>query len=88
MHEMRSRLTPPLLVGVGAAFDFHAGLVSQAPAVDAAQWPGVGLPPLARATPAVAALRALQPAASSPASRGSTHAIGAPAQRPAATGRE
>jgi N-acetylglucosaminyldiphosphoundecaprenol N-acetyl-beta-D-mannosaminyltransferase len=32
MHEMRSRLTPPLLVGVGAAFDFHAGLVSQAPA--------------------------------------------------------
>jgi N-acetylglucosaminyldiphosphoundecaprenol N-acetyl-beta-D-mannosaminyltransferase len=32
MHDMRSRLTPPLLVGVGAAFDFHAGLVSQAPA--------------------------------------------------------
>jgi N-acetylglucosaminyldiphosphoundecaprenol N-acetyl-beta-D-mannosaminyltransferase len=31
MHEMRSRLQPPLLVGVGAAFDFHAGLVSQAP---------------------------------------------------------
>jgi len=31
MHEMRSRLRPPLLVGVGAAFDFHAGLVSQAP---------------------------------------------------------
>jgi N-acetylglucosaminyldiphosphoundecaprenol N-acetyl-beta-D-mannosaminyltransferase len=32
MHQMRSRLKPPLLVGVGAAFDFHAGLVSQAPA--------------------------------------------------------
>ena len=32
MHRMRSRLLPPLLVGVGAAFDFHAGLVSQAPA--------------------------------------------------------
>jgi len=32
MHEMRERLAPPLLVGVGAAFDFHAGLVSQAPA--------------------------------------------------------
>ncbi len=32
MHEMRSRLSPPLLVGVGAAFDFHAGLVPQAPA--------------------------------------------------------
>jgi len=32
MHRMRARLSPPLLVGVGAAFDFHAGLVSQAPA--------------------------------------------------------
>jgi N-acetylglucosaminyldiphosphoundecaprenol N-acetyl-beta-D-mannosaminyltransferase len=31
MHEMRPLLGPPLLVGVGAAFDFHAGLVSQAP---------------------------------------------------------
>jgi len=31
MHAMRPRLTPPLLVGVGAAFDFHAGLVKQAP---------------------------------------------------------
>ncbi len=32
MSEMRSRLAAPLLVGVGAAFDFHAGIVSQAPA--------------------------------------------------------
>jgi N-acetylglucosaminyldiphosphoundecaprenol N-acetyl-beta-D-mannosaminyltransferase len=32
MHEMRPRLAAPLLVGVGAAFDFHAGLISQAPA--------------------------------------------------------
>jgi len=31
MHQMRPRLSPPLLVGVGAAFDFHAGLVPQAP---------------------------------------------------------
>ncbi len=31
MHEMRARLQPPLLIGVGAAFDFHAGLVKQAP---------------------------------------------------------
>jgi N-acetylglucosaminyldiphosphoundecaprenol N-acetyl-beta-D-mannosaminyltransferase len=31
MHEMRARLSPSLLVGVGAAFDFHAGLVRQAP---------------------------------------------------------
>jgi N-acetylglucosaminyldiphosphoundecaprenol N-acetyl-beta-D-mannosaminyltransferase len=32
MHRMRPRLRTPLLVGVGAAFDFHAGLVPQAPA--------------------------------------------------------
>jgi N-acetylglucosaminyldiphosphoundecaprenol N-acetyl-beta-D-mannosaminyltransferase len=31
MFRMRPRLSAPLLVGVGAAFDFHAGLVSQAP---------------------------------------------------------
>ncbi len=31
MHEMRPRLAAPLLVGVGAAFDFHAGLLAQAP---------------------------------------------------------
>jgi N-acetylglucosaminyldiphosphoundecaprenol N-acetyl-beta-D-mannosaminyltransferase len=31
MAEMREVLTPPMLVGVGAAFDFHAGLVPQAP---------------------------------------------------------
>ncbi len=31
MHRMRPRLQAPLLVGVGAAFDFHAGLVKQAP---------------------------------------------------------
>ena len=32
MHEMRPLLAAPVLVGVGAAFDFHAGIVSQAPA--------------------------------------------------------
>jgi N-acetylglucosaminyldiphosphoundecaprenol N-acetyl-beta-D-mannosaminyltransferase len=32
MSEMRPLLKAPLLVGVGAAFDFHAGIVSQAPA--------------------------------------------------------
>jgi len=32
MAAMRPRLRAPLLVGVGAAFDFHAGLVPQAPA--------------------------------------------------------
>jgi N-acetylglucosaminyldiphosphoundecaprenol N-acetyl-beta-D-mannosaminyltransferase len=31
MLRMRPRLSAPLLVGVGAAFDFHAGLISQAP---------------------------------------------------------
>jgi N-acetylglucosaminyldiphosphoundecaprenol N-acetyl-beta-D-mannosaminyltransferase len=31
MARMRDRLDAPLLVGVGAAFDFHAGLVPQAP---------------------------------------------------------
>jgi N-acetylglucosaminyldiphosphoundecaprenol N-acetyl-beta-D-mannosaminyltransferase len=32
MAQMRERLQAPLLVGVGAAFDFHAGLIPQAPA--------------------------------------------------------
>jgi N-acetylglucosaminyldiphosphoundecaprenol N-acetyl-beta-D-mannosaminyltransferase len=31
MAAMRERLDAPLLLGVGAAFDFHAGLVPQAP---------------------------------------------------------
>jgi N-acetylglucosaminyldiphosphoundecaprenol N-acetyl-beta-D-mannosaminyltransferase len=31
MARMRHRLDAPVLVGVGAAFDFHAGLVPQAP---------------------------------------------------------
>lgn len=32
MAQMRSSLQPPILIGVGAAFDFHAGLTPQAPA--------------------------------------------------------
>jgi N-acetylglucosaminyldiphosphoundecaprenol N-acetyl-beta-D-mannosaminyltransferase len=31
MAEHRDRLSAPVLIGVGAAFDFHAGLVPQAP---------------------------------------------------------
>jgi N-acetylglucosaminyldiphosphoundecaprenol N-acetyl-beta-D-mannosaminyltransferase len=31
MAAMRGRLSAPVLIGVGAAFDFHAGLVPQAP---------------------------------------------------------
>ena len=33
MARMRSRLDAPILVGVGAAFDFHAGLIPQAPTI-------------------------------------------------------
>jgi N-acetylglucosaminyldiphosphoundecaprenol N-acetyl-beta-D-mannosaminyltransferase len=33
MADLRDELDAPVLVGVGAAFDFHAGLVSQAPPV-------------------------------------------------------
>ncbi len=33
MARMRHRLDAPVLVGVGAAFDFHAGLIPQAPAL-------------------------------------------------------
>jgi N-acetylglucosaminyldiphosphoundecaprenol N-acetyl-beta-D-mannosaminyltransferase len=33
MAKMRSRLSAPMLIGVGAAFDFHAGQKPQAPAV-------------------------------------------------------
>jgi N-acetylglucosaminyldiphosphoundecaprenol N-acetyl-beta-D-mannosaminyltransferase len=32
MAQLRSELDAPVLIGVGAAFDFHAGLVPQAPA--------------------------------------------------------
>ncbi len=32
MAQMRDRLDAPVLIGVGAAFDFHAGLIPQAPA--------------------------------------------------------
>jgi N-acetylglucosaminyldiphosphoundecaprenol N-acetyl-beta-D-mannosaminyltransferase len=32
MARMRARLTAPVLIGVGAAFDFHTGRVPQAPA--------------------------------------------------------
>ena len=45
MAAMRDRLDAPVLVGVGAAFDFHAGLVPQAPPWMQAARPRVGLPP-------------------------------------------
>ena len=31
MAQMRTRLNAPVLIGVGAAFDFHSGMVRQAP---------------------------------------------------------
>ena len=31
MAENRARLRPPVLLGVGAAFDFHAGVIKRAP---------------------------------------------------------
>ncbi len=61
MLHMRPRLSAPLLVGVGAAFDFHAGLVSSGPVLDAALGPRVDLPPLARAAAPVATLRPPKP---------------------------
>ena len=62
MARMRDRLDAPVLIGVGAAFDFHAGLVPQAPDRAAAARARVGVPARAGAAPAVAALPALQPA--------------------------
>lgn len=39
MADLRGELDAPVLIGVGAAFDFHAGLIPQAP-----RWmQGVGL---------------------------------------------
>ena len=72
MAQMRHRLDAPVLVGVGAAFDFHAGLVPQAP--DALQRLGLewAFRLVAGAAAAVAALPALQPALRRRASRAST----------------
>ena len=58
---MREHLDAPVLVGVGAAFDFHAGLVRQAPAWMRRRGSS-GLPAGPRAASPVAALPALQPA--------------------------
>ena len=62
MARMRDRLDAPVLIGVGAAFDFHAGIIPQAPADDAALRARVAVPPAPGAAPPVAALPALQPA--------------------------
>ena len=62
MTHMRGLLSAPLLVGVGAAFDFHAGLVPQAPSWMQRAGLEWAVPPGARAAAPVAPLRAVQPA--------------------------
>ena len=68
MAAMRDRLDAPVLVGVGAAFDFHAGLVPQAPALDAAPGPGVGVPARRRSRAACGGATCATTRASSPGS--------------------
>lgn len=70
MARMRPRLRAPVLIGVGAAFDFHAGVVPQAPGWmqrHGLEWvyrvrrePGRLLPRYARDNPAFLALWARQ----------------------------
>ena len=62
MARMRERLDVPVMCAVGAAFDFHAGRISQAPSLDAGARPRVDLPDRPGAAPAAAALPLLQPA--------------------------
>ncbi len=71
MATMRGQLDAPMLVGVGAAFDFLSGTVAQAPPLDPARRPGMALSPDARATPPVAALHRATTRASSSGSRAS-----------------
>jgi len=70
MAEMRPDLTIPVLIGVGAAFDFHAGLVPQAPAwLSPWGWNGPTACRASRAGCGSATYTSIR--ASSPASRGS-----------------
>ena len=86
MAQMRPRLDAPVLIGVGAAFDFHAGLVPQAPDLDSGVGAGVGLPAGPRAAAAGPALRPLQPPLRARASRASCRDHRrASERRPAAT---
>ena len=50
------RLEARAMLGVGAAFDFHAGLLPQAPPLDARAWPGVVVPACQGTASAVEAL--------------------------------
>ena len=62
MARMRDRLSAPVLIGVGAAFDFHAGHRRPGARRAAAGRARVGVPAQPGAAPPVAALPALQPA--------------------------
>ena len=62
MARMRDRLDVPVMCGVGAAFDFHAGRDLDGAALDAGARPRVDLPHRAGAAPAAAALPLVQPA--------------------------
>ena len=85
MAEMRERLDAPILVGVGAAFDFHAGPGAPGARLDAERWAWSG--PIASRTSrggCGGATRATT-RASSPASSGSTsRAPRRPPRRPGA----
>ncbi len=56
----RPLLHAPVLIAVGAAFDFHTGRVKAGPEMDAAQRPGVALPPEPGSEAAVAKIHLRQ----------------------------
>ena len=85
MAEMRDRLDAPILAGVGAAFDFHAGLVPQAPAWMQRRGLEWAYRLMQRAAPPVAALRALQPAVRRRVRPPVRRSTGAPERRRAAS---
>ena len=62
MAHMRDRLDVPVMCGVGAAFDFHAGPHPDGAPLDAGPRARVGLPDLPGAGPSAPALPLLQPA--------------------------
>ena len=59
MAEHLGRIQAPVMIGVGAAFDFLSGRKPQAPRLDAAQRAGVAVPAGDRAKAVVAALPAV-----------------------------
>ncbi len=62
MADHRDRLNATILIGVGAAFDFHTGRLDRAPYWMQTLRAGVELPAVQGAAPALEALRAGHPA--------------------------